>query len=155
MVRGTEDFGGTRSELGERFAVRPRRAEIAFVNAPRGLEQPFEQIARLPPELVDDPDRDRGARELAQPRGPTRILGLELDGQALALGDERLECSLVQGFYRVFVAGLHGRILPQPEPGSFGHHLCAIAALVGPARGSTRASLKPTCLAQPAKSAPV
>jgi hypothetical protein len=84
--------------------VRGHRVELAVAQSLRGLEQRLERIARLPPQLIDHPRRDRRPRELGQPRGAVLVAGrLELSGQPLALGHEPVDRDLIQRCDRVVV----------------------------------------------------
>jgi len=86
------------------------RRELATANSFGRLEQRLECIARVPPQLVDRPRRQRRAPELRELRGTGLVASrFELTGEPFALGDEGLDRRLVQRCHSVVVG--HSPIL--------------------------------------------
>src|SRR4051812_46195192 len=87
--------------------MRSLRRELAVADLFRGLEQLVEGIARVPPELVHRPRRQRGPTELRELcRTGFVACGLELGCQPLALRDESFDGRLIQRCHRLVVRHL-------------------------------------------------
>src|SRR3954469_12611687 len=87
--------------------MRSLRGEVAVTDLFGGLEQLVEGIARVPPQLVHRPRRQRWPTELRELcRTGFIARGLELGGEAFALRDESFDGRLIQRCHRLVVRHL-------------------------------------------------